>query len=347
MKRVILVLVWAMIGVTGSGQQQIRNLVMEGGGIRGIAYIGALQVLDSNGILANLERVGGTSAGSIQATLLAVGYTPDEMHYHLMETSFGKLNDGALFGLPGFIRLTREKGWYKGTALRTWIAGLIANKTGNGEMTFRQLNAQKQSFGNKDLYITATDLTHQRLLVFSHETFPDMKIADAVRISASIPFYYKPVWINAQGNTFDSPENITGLSMVVDGGLIANYPIKIFDSTRYIASYTSENKPIRNLETIGLELVDPDLMNVESRYINPNIAIRSNNDYVKAIYHLMLDKTAYDLDRTISISNCDISSRVRSLKEHTVYDLVVSGRTSAEKFIEEMHKAVVNSSTGK
>ncbi|MEJ7662608.1 MAG: hypothetical protein WKG07_25115 [Hymenobacter sp.] len=40
-----------------------RNLVLEGGGIRGIAYGGALQELESRGVLAGIRRVGGTSAG--------------------------------------------------------------------------------------------------------------------------------------------------------------------------------------------------------------------------------------------------------------------------------------------
>ena len=52
-----------------------RNLVMEGGGIRGIAYGGALLELEQRGVLAGLRRVGGTSAGAIQAALLAVGYS--------------------------------------------------------------------------------------------------------------------------------------------------------------------------------------------------------------------------------------------------------------------------------
>jgi NTE family protein len=46
-----------------------RNLIRKGGGIRGIAYGGALQELARQGVLA--QRVGGTSAGAIQAALLA------------------------------------------------------------------------------------------------------------------------------------------------------------------------------------------------------------------------------------------------------------------------------------
>ena len=53
--------------------------MLEGGGIRGIAYGGALQELEARGVLARLERVGGTSAGAIQAVLLAVGYSAQEI----------------------------------------------------------------------------------------------------------------------------------------------------------------------------------------------------------------------------------------------------------------------------
>ena len=52
-----------------------RNLVFEGGGVKGIAYIGAMQVLEEKGILTSVQRVGGTSAGAINATLLALGYS--------------------------------------------------------------------------------------------------------------------------------------------------------------------------------------------------------------------------------------------------------------------------------
>jgi NTE family protein len=55
-----------------------RNLVFEGGGVKGVAYVGALKELEKRDILANIERIGGTSAGAINAVLLAAGYTPTE-----------------------------------------------------------------------------------------------------------------------------------------------------------------------------------------------------------------------------------------------------------------------------
>ena len=52
-----------------------RNLVFEGGGVKGLAYVGAMEVLESEGIGEKVRRVGGTSAGSINAVLFAAGYS--------------------------------------------------------------------------------------------------------------------------------------------------------------------------------------------------------------------------------------------------------------------------------
>jgi NTE family protein len=53
-------------------QSNYKNLVFEGAGIRGLAYAGVIQELESNGTLNNIEKVGGTSAGAIIATAVAL-----------------------------------------------------------------------------------------------------------------------------------------------------------------------------------------------------------------------------------------------------------------------------------
>src|SRR5688572_31969488 len=67
-----------------------RNLVFEGAGLRGIAYVGAVEMLDSLGVLQNIERVGGTSAGAIIALAIALRYTPDEMKEMVSKINFNK-----------------------------------------------------------------------------------------------------------------------------------------------------------------------------------------------------------------------------------------------------------------
>jgi NTE family protein len=70
-----------------------RNLVFEGGGVKGIAYVGAMQVLEEEGILQDIKRVGGTSAGAINATLFALGFTNIQVRNILKKLDFNNFMD--------------------------------------------------------------------------------------------------------------------------------------------------------------------------------------------------------------------------------------------------------------
>lgn len=330
--RMLIVCFFIQVSLSGYSQSVFKNLVMEGGGIRGIAYIGTLQVLDSAGQLQQLERVGGTSAGAIQACLLAVGYTPAEILETLQHTSFKQFNDGSFMAIPGAIRLQKQMGWYKGEALTQWIADKIAAKTGNAAISFRQLYEQRHSLGQVSLYITGTDLSRQRLRVFSHETYPNMRIADAVRISASIPFYFRPVWMDSAGHCFDSNDSLFSRSLMADGGLLANYPLAIFDSSRY-TNGEEPNRFDRNASTLGLQLEEPWMVDSPQAQINRPFPIDNNNTYLKSIYKLLVDKPINDVERTILISNLSLSPRIRKLPQKQVDQLLESGRQAARKFI--------------
>lgn len=136
-----------------------RNLVLEGGGIRGIAYGGALAALEERGILDSMQRVGGTSAGAIQAALLAVGYTPLEITHITFQTPIQKFTDGRWFFLGGFPRVANQFGWYLGDKFRKWLETLIRQKTGIQDLTFAQLHALQGRNRTRDLYVMGTNLT--------------------------------------------------------------------------------------------------------------------------------------------------------------------------------------------
>ncbi|HSC53945.1 MAG TPA: patatin-like phospholipase family protein [Phnomibacter sp.] len=315
-----------------NAQPVFKNLVMEGGGIRGIAYIGAMEILDSAGMLDSIERVGGTSAGAIQACLLAVGYTPAEIRTLLEETSFKKFNDGSFLGVPGALRLSKKMGWYKGEALLQWLEDRIAAKTNNPNITFQQLYEQRKKYGGMALYTTGTDLSWQKLRVFSHETYPNMRIADAVRISSNIPFYFQPIWIDQEGRCFETNDSLSTRSLLVDGGVLSNYPLSLFDSSNYIQKQ-SLNQFVYNPETLGLQLEEPWLVDSPETRRTRAFPIDDNGSYLKAIYKLLVDKPVYDANRTILISNLALSPRIRKLPKHDVEMLLASGREAARKFL--------------
>jgi len=70
-----------------------RNLIFEGGGVKGIAYVGALEVLTEKGILETVSRVAGTSVGAINAILLGLGFSPEEARRILFSLDFKAFMD--------------------------------------------------------------------------------------------------------------------------------------------------------------------------------------------------------------------------------------------------------------
>jgi NTE family protein len=341
MKRILYSLGLAALAFSVQAQgARYRNLVLEGGGIRGFAYTGAFQVLDSLNILQQIERVGGTSAGAIQASLLAVGYTPEEIMEIALDVPLRKLNDGGL--LRGPKRLKKNFGWYKGEKMGTWIEALIEKKTGNANITFAELYRDRAVKGYKELYITGTDLTYQCMRVFSHEAYPNMRIKDAVRISASIPIYFGAVLIDDQGKVYKEPDPSKKLHVMADGAVMSNYPIFLFDSTKYMSGVSIPvNHYAVNPETLGLLMEMPEMIehrrNEDGTYPLP---INSMRDYVKALYITLIDKSNPDgsdsnaIRRTIAISNMNLSGRIRKISRETLDDFVECGREGVRNFFE-------------
>ncbi len=140
-----------------------RNLVFEGGGVKGIAYVGAMEVLGRRRILPDIVRVGGTSAGAINAALFALGYTNPQVRELLAGLKFRNFLDADWGVLRDSRRLLSDFGWYKGDFFRQWMAELVGRKLGNSEATFADLRAA----GRPDLYVYGTNLSTGFGAVFS------------------------------------------------------------------------------------------------------------------------------------------------------------------------------------
>ncbi len=311
----------------------IENLIFEGAGIRGIAYGGVIQVLEDNGKMEGIKKCGGTSAGAITALMISIGYKSWEINEIIAGTRFEKFNDGEYLFVGGMTRLKNRFGWYKGDEFSEWLGKIIERKTGNADIRFNEL-AEK---GYKDLYITATCLNKQRLLVFSPETYPAMKIKDAVRISMSIPLYFEAVFIDRDGNVFEEQNQEGDLDIVVDGGIIGNFPIFLFDSTALGAQ--GESIRIPNEKTLGVRIDSDQQIRSDSaaKELAP-VKITSISDYLSAFYHIVLENLnrnqliPADWDRTISVSNAGMSPRIKKLSEAEKKKLIRSGEIAAKAY---------------
>ena len=209
---------------------QYADAVLEGGGMRGIAHVGALEVAEARGY--RWQHCAGTSAGAIVAALMAADYNAAEMRPLLGSVDFARLvRDRGLRGWPGaqLARLLCRGGLHTGNALEKFMRDLLRAK---GKRTFGDLvvpgqeQAPKTSRFRYRLIVIASDITNGRLLRLPQDSIsygldPDeLDIALAVRMSASIPFFFRPI----------VRRDFAGrLYRVVDGALLSNFPLGIFD----------------------------------------------------------------------------------------------------------------------
>lgn len=340
MRAILLIIVLLLSTLQGKAQtHEIKNLVFEGAGVRGIAYAGVIEELERQHVLAGIEKVGGTSAGAITAMMLSIGYNSTEIADIISSTKFNKFNDGRYLFVGGLVRMNKIYGWYRGDKFAYWLSELIAQKTGDPNITFEQLSQK----GYKDLYITATCLNKQKLVVFSKETYPQMKVKDAVRVSMSIPLYFAAVFVDNTGKTYTKPEKGVELDVMVDGGIIGNFPITMFDSI--LTDSTGKQRRLPNNQTLGVRIDTQEQIQQDatSQELAP-IQIENLNDYFAAFYNMVIENlnrqelTQEDWARTVSVSSEGVSPRIKRLSEAQKNSLVESGKNYMARYIQNKDK---------
>jgi predicted acylesterase/phospholipase RssA len=170
-------------------QENFDNFVFEGGGIRGIAFGGALKFADDHDLIKNIVRFAGSSAGSIVAAAASVGYSGAEIIQILHDTNFEEFKDDSFGVIFDVWRFVNEFGVYKGNKFLDWIGNIIEKKTGNPDTTFKEV----YDIYGKELVVTGTNVNKSITRYFHHKKDPDMPIRLAVRISMSIPVFFKAV----------------------------------------------------------------------------------------------------------------------------------------------------------
>ena len=220
---------------------QNTDSVFEGGGVKGIGLVGALKAFEEAGF--QWQNVAGTSAGAIIAALVAVDYKAAELK-NVMDKrmDFRSLMDtagiGKLPGLGPWLSLIFTKGMYQGDYFLKLMRELIAEKTGREKTTFRDLIVPKDPGDSEEDYqkkykyklrIVASDISSNELLILPQHIErlgldpDDLEVALAVRMSMSIPYFFRPV-------RFGEGKHRRHKHWIVDGGMLSNFPIWLFDS---------------------------------------------------------------------------------------------------------------------
>lgn len=288
------------------------DLVCKGGGVKGIALVGALSFFEEEGYI--WKRVAGTSVGAIVASLVAVGYSAKEIKNIMFNLDFNQFADkDTLQSIPlvGLITsLLISKGIHSGDYVENFLTEKFERK---GKKYFRDI----YSDGKSRLKVIATDVTRHKLITLPDDLVEyninplDFEIAKAVRMSLSIPFFYEPMVLN-MGKT---------PCYIVDGGLLSNFPIWIFDV-----------KDNPRWPTFGFNLYD----NVEKTSINSNGFIPYLIDVIET--SLLTSEEIYfkdcDAVRIVNIPTLGINTTDFNISKDQMRYLYKSGYMSAKAFLE-------------
>lgn len=207
------------------------DLVLEGGGVKGIALVGAISVLEERGY--RFHRVAGTSAGAIVGALVAAGVAAPRLREIMGELDYRRFQDGGWLtrlGPPGqLLTLLATSGIHRGDFLRDWLRELL---DAQGVRTFADLagdDPETSLSAEQDyrLVVMASDISQGRLLRLPWD-YPrygcrpdDIEVVDAVRASMSIPYFFRRVRLR--------DETTSQHSWLVDGGMLSNFPVDVFD----------------------------------------------------------------------------------------------------------------------
>ncbi|MUL47877.1 phospholipase [Mycobacterium sp. CBMA293] len=216
------------------------DLVLSGGGVKGIGLVGAVVALNDAGY--HVGRVSGTSAGSLVGAVIAAAnrrqpagsqLSGDQLRDLAMSLPYRKFLDPVRTSripvLGKFWTAFHGQGMYRGDFIHDWIDGELRNL---GVRTFGDLALDDRELPLEQRYrlvVTVADVTRGTLVRLpwdyrrTYGLDPDEQpVADAVSASMAIPFFFRPVTITgAAGRT----------STLIDGGLLSNFPMYSLDRT--------------------------------------------------------------------------------------------------------------------
>jgi NTE family protein len=231
------------------------RIYLSGGGMASITHIGALQELSTRFSIKAVKEWMGVSAGGLLAMCICIGYTLDELMDLFMRFDFTNVND--VDSISGWLLYF---GMDTGDRLYRLITACIRVKGLSSELTFQQVY---DMFGCS-LRIVATDLNEGKPIMFCHDTTPDYCVADAVRASAGIPYYYQPFICPKTGH------------FLVDGACTSNIPL-------FLLSKEEQARTLSILIRIGVEYKE--VLEIQDFMLRPLNVLYAQKMHIESTFY--------------------------------------------------------------
>jgi NTE family protein len=321
--------------------------VFQGGGVKGLAEVGAVLEFANHGdvAVANWVNLAGTSAGAIIAAYLATDHSPADLVQLLNTipyTSFEDWGPGGEF-IGGALNLARHHGMAHGANFQSWFNEAIDGKT------FAAVRRQDQERDKADdpyrLRLIATDTTQHKMLVLPADLAnyrvpgtpdaikPDnFLIADAVRMSMSIPFFFQPVLLEAVG---------TGeVCTIVDGGVLSNFPVWLFD-----VPDRDPTRPTFGFHLTGGKGLGGGLSGIVEKFWPVELAANLFRTACDAWDERFMAQST--VVRTCTVDAGDVGTTDFNLTEAQKQQLLKNGRTAATRFLDKFDPSMYRNTYGR
>lgn len=242
-----------------SKDKRINKLVLSGGGIKGISFIGVFKALYELCILDNIKTYSATSIGTIICFLIIIGYSYDELWKFIEIFDFSKLYN---FDISN---LLNTYGINDGKLIISILQKFLKKKNIKIDITLLEL----YKLTNKKFIITTTNVNKKICEYLSYKTYPNLEVIQALRMSISLPFIFTPVKMND--------------SLYIDGGCSNNFPINIFKKQEKVLGIyiDNDNNEIKSFEDYCFDIINT---------LTTTNLITENNNIVKLIININITK---------------------------------------------------------
>lgn len=276
-----------------------NNIAFSGGGTHTLAFIGCIKYLEEHKKLVDIKNVIGASGGSIIALLVVLNWSYDSI-YAFVKSELISFVDNLKFPLTSIFYLSKQFGMNDGNDIVKLIEAVLRKSNVDPNITFLDLSKR---FG-RNLIIATTNLTEKKIEYLSIDTYPEMRISTAIRMSVSIPVLFTPVKYYED--------------LYVDSLIYNNFPVNFFEQFK--------------VNTLGFNIV----VSENSKKIN------CFTQYLYSLYTAVCDsinkKNIYDFNFVCNIfinstlTNFDYYKMKFNVKNETINELINAGYESISKF---------------
>lgn len=289
---------------------QIKNIVFSGGGVKGIAYAGVVRALADKQMYYKLDGFAGSSVGSIAALLCSLRAKPKDIEQLIGNMDLNNFCDDSRGYLRDIYRIFKRFGFYKGENLYKWFGYLCRRYAKSENVTFWDIFSTYES----ELKIVAVDMNSSLLHIFDRHNSPLLPVREAIRASVAIPLFF-------------TAHKMGLYKVYVDGALISNYPMFVFDE------YEGGQR-IPNPYTIGCRF----LASKQYPRTNDDINLRQ---YLSTLSYIIMNQIGHqhekqiDWDRSILIDTGGIAPTDFYINPDKRKFLIKSGYDATIKFLGE------------